>query len=91
VTLSAWARSPHGGQTVLTALVWWIALDNFYRCFTDLRQRHEEHRTSQATRMACEARGGFYGARAGGEERCLRDTWKVSRTEGSKVLGAGER
>jgi hypothetical protein len=71
VTFSAWARSSRGGQTVVTFVVWWIAVDNIYRCLTDLHQRHVEVTTIQAIRMACEARGGFYGALSGGKERCF--------------------
>jgi len=62
--------------------VWWIAIDNFYRCFNALHQRHEELTAIHAIRVACEARGGFYGATKGRPEQCFgRDRRGSSRAD----------
>ena len=65
-----WVRSPHG-QTTGAAFMWWMTAANILWCVERLHQRYDEISQIQAIRIACEARGGFYGATDGTEARCL--------------------
>jgi hypothetical protein len=71
VKLRAWVRSPSGRAT-LAALYWLIGI---HTCVAFLDRLGEHYALLEAigrARMACEARGGVYGAVGAGPDDCIR-------------------
>jgi hypothetical protein len=66
-----WIRSPKN-QTAAAICLWWLAATNVYWAVGDLNERYDQSARTQAARMVCEARGGYYGALGGPIENCWR-------------------
>ncbi len=79
----AWVRRPDVAPW-FAVFFWSLATLYAYSGVRDFRDRYDARTKTQAARMSCEAKGGFYGSAVGGPkapERCFKPATQLARAD----------